>query len=42
VAVGRNKVAEAVGLLEKYLAMTGQVPANVETAKALLAALKKK
>jgi Tfp pilus assembly protein PilF len=41
-AVGRNKVAEAVGLLEKYLAMTGQVPANVETAKALLAALKKK
>ena len=42
VAVGSNRVPEAVRLLEKYLAMSGQVPANVETAKALLAALKKK
>jgi Tfp pilus assembly protein PilF len=42
IAVGNNRVPEAVGLLEKYLAMTGQVPANVETAKALLGALKKK
>jgi len=42
IAVGANRVPEAVGLLEKYLAMSGQVPANVETAKALLAALKKK
>jgi Flp pilus assembly protein TadD len=42
IAVGRNRVPEAVGLLEKYLAMSGQVPANVETAKGLLAALKKK
>jgi tetratricopeptide (TPR) repeat protein len=42
IAVGKNRVPEAVGLLEKYLAMSGQVPANVETAKGLLAALKKK
>jgi Tfp pilus assembly protein PilF len=42
IAVGANRVPEAVGLLEKYLAMTGQSPANVETAKALLGALKKK
>jgi tetratricopeptide (TPR) repeat protein len=42
IAVGNNRVAEAVGLLEKYLAMNGQVPENLETAKALLAALKKK
>jgi Flp pilus assembly protein TadD len=42
IAVGANRVPEAVGLLEKYLAMSGQVPANVETAKALLGALKKK
>jgi Flp pilus assembly protein TadD len=42
IAVGNNRVPEAVSLLEKYLAMTGQVPANVETAKALLGALKKK
>ncbi len=42
IAVGNNRVTEAVSLLEKYLAMTGQVPANVETAKALLGALKKK
>jgi len=32
----------AVGLLEKYLGMTGQAPANLETAKGLLGALKKK
>jgi Flp pilus assembly protein TadD len=42
IAVGANRVPEAVGLLEKYLAMSGQLPANVETAKGLLAALKKK
>jgi Flp pilus assembly protein TadD len=42
IAVGSNHVPEAVGLLEKYLAMSGQVPANVETAKGLLGALKKK
>jgi tetratricopeptide (TPR) repeat protein len=42
IAVGVNRVGEAVGLLEKYLAMTGQLPSNVETAKGLLGALKKK
>jgi len=42
IAVGRNRVPEAVALLEKYLGMAGQVPANVETAKGLLGALKKK
>jgi Flp pilus assembly protein TadD len=42
IAVGGNRVPEAVGLLEKYVGMSGQVPANVETAKGLLAALKKK
>ena len=42
IAVGNNRVTEAVSLLEKYLGMAGQVPANVETAKALLGALKKK
>ena len=41
-AVGQNRSAVAVGLLEKYLGMTGQVPANLATAKALLTALKKK
>ena len=41
-AVGSNRVPEAVTLLEKYLGMSGQVPANVETAKGLLGALKKK
>jgi tetratricopeptide (TPR) repeat protein len=42
IAVGQNKVPEAVGLLEKYVAMTGQNPANLETAKGLLGVLKKK
>lgn len=42
IAVGKNKVSEAVTLLEKYLGMSGQVPANLETAKGLLAALDKK
>jgi len=42
IAVGQNRVAEAVALLETYLGMTGQVPENVQTAKGLLAALKKK
>jgi Flp pilus assembly protein TadD len=42
IAVGQGKTAEAVALLEKYLGMTGQDPANVATAKGLLAALQKK
>lgn len=42
IAVGANRVPEAVGLLEKYVGMSGQVPANLETAKGLLGALKKK
>jgi len=42
IAVGGNRVPEAVALLEKYLAMSGQAPANLETAKGLLGALKKK
>lgn len=42
IAVGQNRVPEAVTLLEKYLGMSGQVPANVETAKGLLGAIKKK
>lgn len=40
--VGANRVPEAVSLLEKYVAMSGQLPANLETAKGLLGALKKK
>lgn len=42
IAVGQNKVPEAVGLLEKYAGMSGQVPANLQTAQGLLGALKKK
>lgn len=42
IAVGQNRVAEAVGMLEKYVGMTGQSPRNLETAKGLLGALKKK
>ena len=42
IAVGQNKVAEAVALLEKYIGLTGQNPANLETAKGLLGVLKKK
>ena len=42
IAVGQNQVAEAVGMLEKYVGMTGQSPKNLETAKGLLGALKKK
>jgi Flp pilus assembly protein TadD len=41
VLVGQNKTAEAVALLEKYVGMTGQDPANLQTAKSLLGALKK-
>ena len=41
VLVGQNKKTEAVTLLEKYVGMTGQDPANLQTAKALLGALKK-
>ena len=42
IAVGQNKVAEAVGMLEKYVGMTGQNSRNLETAKGLLGALRKK
>jgi len=35
-------VPDAVAQLEKYVSMTGQDPRNLETAKRLLAALKKK
>jgi Flp pilus assembly protein TadD len=42
IAVGQNRVPEAVALLEKYIGLGGQVPANVETAKGLLGVLKKK
>lgn len=42
IAVGANRVPDALGLLEKYVSMSGQVPANLETAKGLLSALKKK
>jgi len=41
IAVGQNRLKEAVALLETYLGMSGQVPENVQTAKGLLAALKK-
>lgn len=42
IAVGQNKVPEALRMLEQYVGMTGQVPSNLETAKGLLGALKKK
>jgi tetratricopeptide (TPR) repeat protein len=42
VLVGQAKTAEAITLLEAYVGMTGQDPANLQTANALLAALKKK
>ena len=38
--VGENKVPQAIAELEKYLSMSGQNPENLDTAKALLAALK--
>ena len=41
-AVGENRVPEAVAQLDKYVSMAGQDPRNLETAKRLLAALKKK
>ena len=41
-AVGENRVAEAVAQLEKYVGMSGQDPRNLQTAKRLLEALKKK
>ena len=41
-AVGENKVPEAVAQLEKYISMTGQNPQNLELAKRLLPAIKKK
>jgi Flp pilus assembly protein TadD len=42
ILVGQNKVPEAVSLLERYVGMTGQAAANLQTANGLLAALKKK
>jgi len=41
ILVGQAKKAEAVAMLETYLGMTGQDAANLQTAKALLVALKK-
>ncbi|HVQ28338.1 MAG TPA: tetratricopeptide repeat protein [Vicinamibacteria bacterium] len=41
IAVGQNKVPDAIGLLEKYVGMTGQNPRNLENAKGILAQLKK-
>jgi hypothetical protein len=40
--VGQNKVTEAVGYLEKYLAMNPTNPQNKATAEGLIAALKPK
>jgi Flp pilus assembly protein TadD len=42
IAVGENKVPEAVAQLEKYISMSGQDPQNLEVAKRLLPAIKKK
>ena len=42
IAVGENRVADAISQLEKYVSMTGQDPHNLETAKRLLEVLKKK
>ncbi len=42
IAVGENKVPEAVAQLEKYISMTGQDPQNLEVAKRLVPAIKKK
>ncbi len=42
IAVGENRVPDAVTQLERYVSMTGQDPRNLETAKRLLAVLKKK
>ena len=42
IAVGQNRVPEALGMLEKYVGMTGQNSRNLETAKGLMGALKKK
>ena len=42
IAVGENKVPEAVSELEKFVAGTGQSPQDLATAKKLIAALKPK
>jgi tetratricopeptide (TPR) repeat protein len=42
ILVGQAKTDEAVAMLEAYVGMTGQDPANLQTATALIAALKKK
>jgi hypothetical protein len=42
ILVGQNKLPEALRMLETYVGMTGQAPANLQTANGLLAALKKK
>jgi tetratricopeptide (TPR) repeat protein len=41
-AVGKNDVPDAVAELEKYIALQGQDPQNLQTAKGILAAIKKK
>lgn len=40
--LGQSKTPEAIELLDKYIAMTGQDPTNLTTAKALVEALRKK
>jgi tetratricopeptide (TPR) repeat protein len=42
VLIGQSKTPEAISMLESYIGMTGQNPANLQTAQALLAALQKK
>jgi len=42
ILVGQNKVPEALRMLETYVGMSGQAPANLQTANSLLTALKKK
>jgi Flp pilus assembly protein TadD len=41
-AVGKNDVPDAVAELEKYVALQGQDPQNLQTAKSILVALKAK
>jgi Flp pilus assembly protein TadD len=42
IAVGAGQVEEAVGLLEKYVSLSGQDPQNLATARKLIETLKKK
>jgi tetratricopeptide (TPR) repeat protein len=41
ILIGQAKTAEAVSMLEAYVGASGQNPANLETARSLIAALKK-